>query len=361
MPKETLPEIFDADRAASEFLIYQTENGESRVQVRLFQKSVWLTQKLIADLFEKSVPTINEHIRNIYEEKELDPEATIRKFRIVQMEGGRSVERLVDFYNLDVILAVGYRVRSHRGTQFRQWATRQLNEYVTKGFVLDDDRLKAGKGTGEDYFDELLSRIRDIRASERRFYQKITDIYATSIDYDSHHQITLDFFATVQNKMHWAIHGHTAAELIAERAQAEQPHMGLTAWKHGPKGRIQKTDVTVAKNYLSEDEITDLNLVVNQYLDFAEAQARQRKPMSMQDWLKKLDGFIRLNDRNVLSSTGTISADLAKKKAEDEFERYEEHRRFREATEPSSDFDRIVEEVKTLPGGKQRRNEAPHE
>ncbi len=356
MPKENLPEIFDADRAASEFLIYQTETGESRVQVRLFERSVWLTQRMIADLYQKSVKTINEHIRNIYEEKELDSSATIRKFQIVQMEGGRSVGRLVDFYNLDVILAVGYRVRSHRGTQFRQWATRQLNEYVTKGFVLDDDRLKAGKGTGEDYFDELLLRIRDIRASERRFYQKITDIYATSIDYDSHHQITLDFFAMVQNKLHWAIHGHTAAELIAERAQAEQQHMGLTTWKDGPKGRIHKTDVSVAKNYLSQDEILNLNLIVNQYLDFAEAQARQRKPMSMQDWVKKLDGFIRLNDRNVLSSAGTISADLAKKKAEDEFERYDEQRRLREATEPTSDFDRMVEEVKTLPAGKQKKN-----
>ncbi len=361
MPEENLPEIYDADRAASEFLIYQTENGESRVQVRLFQQSVWLTQKLIADLFEKSVPTINEHIRNIYEEKELDPEATIRKFRIVQMEGARSVERLVDFYNLDVILAVGYRVRSHRGTQFRQWATRHLREYVTKGFVLDDERLKTGTGPGDDYFDELLFRIRDIRASERRFYQKITDIYATSVDYDPHHQMTLDFFATVQNKMHWAIHGHTAAELIAERACADRPYMGLTAWKHGPNSHIQKTDVTVAKNYLSQDEITNLNLIVNQYLDFAEAQARQRKPMSMRDWLKKLDGFIRLNDRNLLTSAGNISADLAKKKAEDEFERYEEQRRLREATEPTSDFDRMVEEVKTLPAGKHKENGAPHE
>ncbi|MCX6683951.1 MAG: virulence RhuM family protein [Methanoregula sp.] len=361
MPEENLPEIYDADRAASEFLIYQTENGESRVQVRLFQQSVWLTQKLIADLFEKSVTTINEHIRNIYEEKELDPEATIRKFRIVQMEGGRSVERLVDFYNLDVILAVGYRVRSHRGTQFRQWATRHLSEYVTKGFVLDDERLKAGTGPGDDYFDELLFRIRDIRASERRFYQKITDIYATSVDYDPHHQMTLDFFATVQNKMHWAIHGHTAAELITERAHADRPYMGLTAWKHGPKGHIQKTDVTVAKNYLSQDEITNLNLIVTQYLDFAEAQARQRKPMSMRDWLKKLDGFIQLNDRNILTSAGKISADLAKKIAEDEFERYEDQRRLREATEPTSDFDLMVEEVKTLPAGKHKENRVPHE
>ena len=361
MAEENLPAIYDVNRAASEFLIYQTENGESRVQVRLFERSVWLTQRMIADLYQKSVKTVNEHIKNIYEEKELDPSTTIRKFRIVQTEGKRSIERLVDFYNLDVILAVGYRVRSHRGTQFRQWATRHLSEYVIKGFVLDDERLKAGSGPGEDYFDEILFRIRDIRASERRFYQKITDIYATSIDYDPHHQMTVDFFATVQNKMHWAIHGHTAAELIAERAHAEQPYMGLTAWKHGPKGHIQKTDVLVAKNYLSREEIVNLNLIVNQYLDFAEAQARQRKPMSMRDWIKKLNGFIQLNDRKVLTSAGTISADLAKKKAEDEFLRYEEQRRLREATEPTSDFDRMVEEVKTLPAGKHKDNEVPHE
>lgn len=361
MPKDNVPEIYDDEHISSEFLIYQTENGESRVQVRLFEQSVWLTQRYIADLFEKTVPTINEHIRNIYEEKELEPEATIRKFRIVQREGTRNVERLVDFYNLDLILAVGYRVRSHRGTQFRQWATRRLSEYITKGFVLDDERLKAGGGPGEDYFDELLFRIRDIRASERRFYQKITDIYATSIDYDPNHSMTLSFFATVQNKMHWAIHGRTAAELILERAHADQPHMGLTSWKHGPKGRIQKSDVTVAKNYLSKDEIVDLNLIVNQYLDFAEAQARQRKPMSMKDWIKKLDGFIQLNDRQVLTSAGKISADHARKKAEDEFLRYEEQRRIHEAIEPTSDFDHMVEKVKSLPAGKETGDEARHD
>ncbi|MFA6363244.1 virulence RhuM family protein [Methanoregula sp.] len=356
MAEENLPEVYDAERAASEFIIYQTEGGETRVQVRLFERSVWLTQRLIADLYQKSVTTINEHIRNIYEDTELDPAATIRKFRIVQSEGGRKVERLVDFYNLDVILAVGYRVRSSRGTQFRQWATKSLREYVVKGFVLDDERLKEGTGLGEDYFDELLERIRDIRASERRFYQKITDIYATSIDYNPHHQITLDFFKTVQNKMHWAIHGHTAAELIAERANGNKPNMGLTTWKQAPKGRIHKTDVTVAKNYLTQEEISNLNLIVNQYLDFAEFQARQRKSMTMEDWIVKLDGFLKLNDREILQTAGRISAERAHQKAEAEFEQFEQRRRLRESSEPTSDFDHMVDEIKALPSGKSKKN-----
>jgi hypothetical protein len=347
MAEENLPVLYDADRAASEFLIYQTEGGETKVQVRLFDRSVWLTQRMIADLFQKSVKTINEHIKNIFEEKELDPSSTIRKFQIVQTEGERRVERLVDFYNLDVIIAIGYRVRSSRGTLFRQWATQRLSEYVVKGFVLDDERLKDGKGFGEDYFDELLERIRDIRASERRFYQKITDIYATSVDYNPHHDLTLDFFKTVQNKMHWAIHGHTAAELIAERANANQPHMGLTTWKHAPNSRIHKTDVTVAKNYLSEEEISTLNLIVN------------RKAMTMKEWIVKLDAFLRLNDRDVLQTAGRISAERAHSKAESEFERYEEQRRIREASEPTSDFDHMVEEVKALPAGKPKKKGDP--
>lgn len=355
MAGENLPEVYDAERAASEFLIYQTEGGETKVQVRLFDKSVWLTQRMIADLFQKSVKTINEHIKNIYEDKELDPTTTIRKFQIVQKEGDRRVERLIDFYNLDVIIAIGYRVRSQRGTQFRQWATQRLREYVVKGFVLDDERLKDGRNLGEDYFDELLERIRDIRASERRFYQKITDIYATSIDYNPHVQITLDFFKTVQNKIHWAIHGHTAAELIAERADATKPNMGLTSWKHGPRSRIHKTDVIVAKNYLSHEEISNLNLIVNQYLDFAELQARQRKPMTMKDWIVKLDGFLKLNDRDILQTAGKVSADRAHHIAEAEFERYEQQRRIREATEPTSDFDHMVEEVRALPEGKPKK------
>jgi len=342
---------------SSEFLLYQTEGGETRVQVRLFEGTVWLAQRLISELYQKSVKTINEHIKNIYEEGELDPQATIRKFRIVQQEGDRQVERLVDFYNLDVILAVGYRVRSHRGTQFRQWATKHLREYVVKGFVLDDERLKESGGIGADYFDELLERIRDIRASERRFYQKITDIYATSVDYDPKHPMTLEFFKTVQNKMHWAIHGHTAAETIFLRADASKPHMGLTTWKHGPKGRIQKTDVAVAKNYLTKEEISNLNLIVNQYLDFAEFQARQRREMRMADWIKKLDGFLQLNDRSVLRNAGRVSAETAKQKAQKEFERYEAERRIREASEPTSDFDLMVDEVRYLSEGRTEEDE----
>ena len=258
----------------------------------------------------------------------------------------------MDFYNLDMILAVGYRVCSHRGTQFRQWATKQLAEYVVKGFVLDDERLKESGGIGRDYFDELLERICDIRASERRFYQKITDIYATSVDYVPGHPLTIGFFKTVQNKLHWAIHGHMAAETIFLRADAERPYMGLTTWKHGPKGRIQKTDVTVAKNHLTREEISNLNLIVNQYLDFAEFQARQRRTMKMEDWIRKLDGFLQLNDRSVLQDAGRISAEEAKQKAQREFERYEEQRRLREATEPTSDFDRMVEEVRHLSDGR---------
>lgn len=347
--EERIISLPEASAEPSEFILYQTEEGTTQVQVRLFEGTVWLTQRHISELYQKAVPTVNEHIRNIFEDHELDPAATIRKFRIVQLEGDRRVERLVDFYNLDMIIAIGYRVRSHRGTQFRQWATARLKEYMIKGFVLDDRRLREGGGIGEDYFDELLERIRDIRASERRFYQKITDIYATSIDYDPRHSITHEFFATVQNKMHWAIHGHTAAELILDRADASHPHMGLTTWRHGPSGRIQRNDTSIAKNYLTHEEISTLNLIVNQYLDFAELQARQRKPMKMVDWITKLDGFLRLNDREILSSAGHVSAELAKKHSEGEFEKYEEARRIREASTPTSDFDRVVEEVKALP------------
>ena len=265
----------------SDILIYQSEDGQTRIDVQLIDETVWLSQKLMAELFQKNVRTINEHIKNIYEEGELKPEATIRKFRIVQKEGKRDVERLIDFYNLDVIISVGYRVRSHRGTQFRIWATQRLKEYLIKGFVMNDERLK---NPGQiDYYDELLERIRDIRASERRFYQKITDIYATSMDYDPNSEITGNFFASVQNKMHWAIHGHTAAELISKRANANKPNMGLTAWKGGI---VRKGDVGIAKNYLTEQEISDLNLIVNQYLDFAEFQARRHQPMYMKDWAR---------------------------------------------------------------------------
>jgi hypothetical protein len=330
----------------SEFLLYQTEDGRTRIQVRLLDETVWLSQRLLAELFQKDVRTINEHIQNVYEEGELERESTIRKFRIVQTEGHRAVEREVDFYNLDVIISVGYRVRSHRGTQFRQWATQRLREYIVKGFVLDDERLKEGRNLGSDYFDELLERIRDIRASERRFYQKITDIYSTSVDYDLNHPLTQQFFATVQNKLHWAIHGRTAAEIIAERADASRPNMGLTTWKNAPQGRIRKADTEIAKNYLDEEELSQLNLIVDQYLSFAELQARQRKTMTMAQWAAKLDDFLRLNDREVLHDLGKVSNALAKEIAANEFDKYAANRRQLEAESHTSDFDKAVERLR---------------
>jgi hypothetical protein len=292
-----------------QILIY--EDGSSRLQVRLDGRTAWLSQRLMAELYQVSVKTVNEHLVNIYSENELNPEATIRKFRIVQREGTRDVTRSIDHYNLDAILAVGYRVRSARGTAFRQWATARLSELLVKGFVLDDERLKEGRTLGEHYFDELLERIRDIRASERMFYQKITDIYATSIDYDPAHPISQTFFATVQNKLHWAIHGRTAAEVIKERADASRPNMGLTTWKNAPGGRIRKADVTVAKNYLSHEEISELNRVVTMYLDYAEDQARRKKPMHMATWVERLDAFLEFNERNILTHAGTVSHALA--------------------------------------------------
>jgi hypothetical protein len=332
-------------------VLFQPNDGGSAVRVRIEGETVWLTQRLMADLFQVSVKTVNEHLQNIYAEDELRPEATIRKFRIVQTEGAREVSRTVDHYALDAILAVGYRVRSHRGTQFRRWATTTLSEYLVKGFVLDEERLKEGRTLGSgaaDYFDELLARIRDIRASERRFYQKITDIYATSIDYDSAAQITKDFYATVQNKLHWAIHGHTAAEIISERADASKPNMGLTTWKNAPAGPIRKHDVSVAKNYLDAGEIEALNRVVTMYLDYAEDQARRQRSMHMADWNRKLDAFLEFNERNILSHAGKVSAEIAKEHAEREFARHEEGRRLREAAEPTSDFDKVVERAKRL-------------
>ena len=269
MPDKTEPpEPHVPVRPDGQVLIYQ--DGATHLQVRLEGRSVWLSQRLIAELFQVSVKTANEHLVNIYSERELDPEATVRSFRIVQMEGSRQINRAIDHYSLDAILAVGYRVRSARGTAFRQWATARLSELLVKGFTMDDERLKEGRSVGADYFDELLERIRAIRASERRFYQKITDIYATSIDYDAAHPLSQTFFASVQNKLHFAIHGRTAAEVIKGRADAVKLNMGLTTWKNAPNGPIRKSDVAVAKNYLSQPEITELNRVVTTYLDFAE-------------------------------------------------------------------------------------------
>lgn len=327
-------------------LIYQ--DGASHLQVRLEGRTVWLSQRLIAELFQVSVPTVNEHLTGIYADGELDRAATIRSFRIVQTEGSRQVTRTIDHHSLDAILAVGYRIRSARGTAFRQWATARLSELLVKGFTMDDERLKEGRSVGDDYFDELLERIRAIRASERMFYQKITDIYASSIDYDAAHPLSQTFFATVQNKLHFAIHGRTAAEVIKSRANAVKPNMGLTTWKNAPHGPIRKADVAVAKNYLSQPEIVELNRVVTMYLDFAEDQARRKKPMHMAEWVQRLDAFLQFNERNVLTHAGTVSHQLAEAHAHGQFERYDAGRTPVEAEQPSSDFDRAVQEVKRL-------------
>jgi hypothetical protein len=324
--------------STSEIVFYQAEDGRSRIQVRLDGGTVWLTQRLLADLYQVSVPTINEHLGNIFEDEELDPAATIRKFRIVQVEGKREVTRLVDHYNLDVILAVGYRVRSHRGTQFRRWATERLREYVVKGFVLDDERLKEGNGLGADYFDELLERIREIRASEKRFYQKIRDLYALAVDYDSAAAETREFFRIVQNKLHWAITGRTAAEIIAERADATKPNMGLTTWKGA---KVRRIDVTVAKNYLNAEEIRSLNRIVTMYLDYAEEQAERRRPLYMRDWRAKLDAFLAFNEREILKDGGRISAEVAQKLALDEYDAFERRRLGEDASAPD-EFDEAV-------------------
>jgi hypothetical protein len=338
------------DSAPGQILIYQ--DAGLNLQVRLDGQTVWLTQLQIADLFQTSKQNISLHIQNILADGELVAKATVKQYLTVQIEGGRQVRRQVDHYNLEVILAVGYRVRSLRGTQFRQWATARLSELLVKGFTLDDERIKAGRTLGQDYFDELLARIRDIRSSERLFYQKITDIYATSIDYDRNAELTEVFFKTVQNKMHWAAHGHTAAEVVRQRANAAQPHMGLTTWKNAPQGAVRKADVSIAKNYLNKEELEQLNLIVSAYLDFAELQARGHKPMHMRDWIAKLDSFLRLSDREILSGAGKISHALAEEHAHAQFAIFEEQRRL-EAD--ASDFDRTVEEVKQLGASSPKR------
>jgi hypothetical protein len=332
----------------SEFLIYQATDGSTRVQVRVLDETVWLTQKQMAELFAKDVRTINEHLQNIFQEGELEADSVIRNFRITSADG-KSYD--TQHYNLDVIISVGYRVRSHRGTQFRIWATQRLREYLVKGFVLDDERLKEGRNLGADYFQELLERIRDIRASERRFYQKITDIYATAIDYDKRHPLTQEFYATVQNKLHWAIHGQTAAELIADRVDASQPNMGLTTWKQAPSGPIRREDVKVAKNFLNEDEIRRLNRLVTQYLDFAESMAERRRAMTMADWKERLDAFLQFNELGVLDNAGRVSHEEAVSKALGEFEKWTDRRRALEAETSTSDFDQLVDMSKELGRG----------
>jgi hypothetical protein len=342
-----LPEKY---RSKSEILLYVTEDGKSRIQVRLESGTVWLPQALMAELFQTTKQNISLHIKNIYKEGELSEAATVKEYLTVQTEGGRRIERRLAFYNLDVIIAVGYRVRSHRGTQFRQWATERLREYIIKGFTIDDERLKEAGGL--DYFDELLERVRAIRASEKRFYRKICDIYSTSIDYDPKHRTTQEFFATVQNKFHYAITGHTAAELIVERADAQKPNMGLTTWKGSGRGRrLTKADILLAKNYLNEPELSTLNLIVSQYLDFAELRARSRKAMTMADWKSKLDDFLKLNERDVLADAGRISAGMAKELAEREFEKFEERQAAIEGETAEEELERAVRKLE----GKKRK------
>lgn len=333
-----------------EFIFYTSPEGSIKVDVLVHDETVWLTQKRMSDLFDVSVATINEHLQNVYGTAELSDISTIRKFLIVQTEGGRDVEREVNFYNLDVIISVGYRVNSTQATNFRKWATTILRDYIIKGFAMDDDLLKNGTRLGTDYFEELLERIREIRASERRFYQKITDIYATAIDYDRDAEITQSFFKTVQNKLHYAIHGHTAAELIAERVSAKKQHMGLATWKNAPHGKVQKTDVAIGKNYLERDEISALNRIVSMYLDYAEDQASLGKTTTMAEWKNKLDAFLIFNGREVLDNPGKVSAEVAKKLAEHEFEKF----RVMQDKEFRSDFDEFVEKTKKI-GGKGRK------
>lgn len=320
-----------------EILLYQTADGKTKIEVVLENETMWLNQYQLADLFQTDRTSIIRHIKSIYATNELSEEATCVKNTQVQNEGKRTVKREILYYNLDVIIAVGYRVNSHRGTQFRIWASQRLKEYLIKGFALDDERLKSGKQM--NYFDELLDRVRDIRSSERVFYQKIKDIYTTSIDYDPNTKLTQDFFATVQNKLHWAIHQHTAAELIKSRADANKPNMGLTVWK-GDK--IRKSDITIAKNYLNEHELKELNLLVEQYLAFAEAQALAKRPMYMSDWVKKLNDILIINDREILNHLGRISKQLAEEIATREYEKYNEQQRNLETEESLKELEQDI-------------------
>ena len=327
-----------------QFLVYQTEDGKLKIDVRFEGETVWLTQQHMAELFQTTKQNVSLHIQNIYEERELERGATVKESLTVQLEGKRSVQRRVEFYNLDVIISVGYRVKSLRGTQFRIWATRQLREYIVKGFLLDDERLK-NPDQPFDYFEELMRRIQDIRTSERRFYQKITDIYATSIDYDPTQEVSLLFFKTVQNKVHWAITGQTAAEIIHDRVDAAKPNLGLTNWRGA---LIRKQDVSIAKNYLSEPELEALNNLVEQYLIFAQGQAMRRVPMHMADWIEKLNGFLTLNDRDILIHAGRISHEMAQAKAELEYDKFKALAA-RSPRPVDADFEQATKDLKKLP------------
>ena len=329
--------------SAAEYLTYVASIGDQKdsIEMRYENENIWLTQKMMATLYDVDVRTISEHIKKVYGDSELEPDSTIRKFRIVQTEGSRQVSRETKHYNLQMIIAVGFKVNNERAVQFRKWANSIVKDYTIKGWVMDDERLKRGTYLAEKYFDEQLERIREIRASERKFYQKITDIYATAIDYDKNSATTKRFYATVQNKMHFAIHGHTAAELIVERADHTKDHMGLTTWADAPDGKIKKSDVTIAKNYLSQDEMKQLNRMVTAYLDFAESMTLRHIPLTMQDWEKRLNSFIEMFDYGLLKDAGKVSAEIAKLHAETEFEKYRviQDRLF------MSDFDKYLLEL----------------
>ena len=329
--------------SAAEYLTYVASTGEQQgsIEMRYEDENIWLTQKMMAALYDVTAPTINEHIKKIFADSELQPEATIRKFRIVQSEGARQVSREVNHYSLQMIIAVGFKVNSERAVQFRKWVNQIAKEYTIKGWVMDDERLKRGTYLTDKYFEEQLERIREIRASERLFYQKITDLYATAVDYDKTAAATRRFYATVQNKMHYAVHGHTAAELIMERADSAREYMGLTTWQDAPDGKIKKSDVTVAKNYLTEFELGQLNRMVTAYLDFAENMAQRKIPLTMQDWETRLNSFIEMFEYGLLKDAGKVSAEIAKLHAETEFEKYRviQDRLF------MSDYDRFVMEL----------------
>ena len=327
--------------SAAEYLTYVAATGsnDESIEMRYEDENIWLTQKMMATLYDVGLPTINEHIKKIYEDSELQENSTIRKFRIVQNEGNRQVNRKINHYNLQMIISVGFKVNNERAIQFRKWANAIVKDYTIQGWVMDDERLKNGGSVlTEKYFEHLLERIREIRLSERKFYQKITDIYATALDYDKTSKTTKQFFANVQNKLHWAIHRHTAAELIMERADSEKPHMGLTSWENYPDGKIQKYDVSIAKNYLDEDELQGLRRIVTMYLDYAEHQASRHIPMTMEDWADRLNRFLEFNEHDILTDSGKVTHEIAKAFAETEFEKY----RIIQDRLYESDFDRFV-------------------
>lgn len=323
-------------------LIYQNEKGDTKIDVYFEDDTIWMTQSAMCDLYQVAKSSISEHISHIFRDGELDPQATVRKFRTVQLEGARQVTRERDCYHLDMILAVGYRVRSNVGIHFRRWASNVLTEYMKKGFVLNDERLRNPREFGADYFDELLERIRDIRASEKRVYQKVKEIFALSVDYDSQSRIAQNFFKSVQNKLEYAATGHTAPEIIAARADASKDNMGLTAFKGA---KVRRGDVTVAKNYMTHEEISTLNLIVNMYLDYAELQAKGHHPMHMADWENKLSDFLRFNGREVLENFGTVKREVAEKLALEQYAQYDAHRR---ALEAADDVDELAADVKRL-------------